>query len=381
MQLSPQVSPSHQSAKSERLASLDLFRGVAIACVFLLHAFEAAFGRATLPWRGWLPDFSPSPEHTPILFLYPLTLGGWGVPLFFVISGFCIHLSANRQPEGGLRGFFSRRLFRIYPPYVVVLLFFALVWPATRTSLHSDWGRTQIVSHLLLVHNFGNATFFGINPSFWSIAVEAQLYVLYPVLLVLVRRFTWRRTLVGLGLFEFMARLLMGLYFSLSENPPPAWLSENPFVHWFSWSLGAVLAEAHLREKPLPLASSPPLLWAGALLVSTLLRPLSMLTFLFGALLAANLLARALAARSAPRGWWVRHLQTAGLCSYSIYLCHEPLMEALANWLPALPGGGYARLLVLVAVWAGLVPLGLLLYRVLEKPGIRLGQAWRRRTA
>ena len=77
----------------------------------------------------------------------------------------------------------------------------------------------------------------------------------------------------------------------------------------------------------------------------------------------------------------MRHLQTAGLCSYSIYLCHEPLMEALANWLPALPGGGYARLLVLVAVWAGLVPLGLLLYRVLEKPGIRLGQAWRRRTA
>jgi peptidoglycan/LPS O-acetylase OafA/YrhL len=374
-----------------RIPSLDLFRGIAIACVFLHHCLYAAFGAFQLPWAGWVADFSFSPGNCPLILLYPLTLGWWGVSLFFVISGFCIHLSANRQAHEGMHGFFTRRFFRIYPPYLAVLLFFAFVWPWTRTSLHSDDGRMQIFSHALLVHNFAGDSIWVFNPSFWSIAVEAQLYVIYPLLLLCVQRWTWSKTIVFLAIGEATLRLNFGIYSSITGQHPPAWLTANPFVYWFSWSLGAMLAEAYLREKPIPLADSSPWLWTGAFLVTSIVRPLNDLGFFVGAVLAANLLARQLAASAPAAGRplspsvtaaheprWKRHLHSAGLCSFSIYLVHEPLLEAFSRtaspYLAGVPGRQWLVFLANVALWFAIVPLGALLYRCVELPSIAFGK-------
>ena len=55
-----------------------------------------------------------------------------GVAIFFVVSGFCIHLSFRRGAPGDWRGFFIRRFFRIYPPYFLAVLIFAFFfWPGT----------------------------------------------------------------------------------------------------------------------------------------------------------------------------------------------------------------------------------------------------------
>jgi peptidoglycan/LPS O-acetylase OafA/YrhL len=382
-------------AAPSRIPSLDLFRGIAIACVFLHHCLDETFGGDQLPWTGWARDFSFSPENRPMILLYPLTVGWWGVSLFFVISGFCIHLSANRQAREGMRGFFTRRLFRIYPPYFAALIFFALIWPWTRTSLHSDFGRMQIVSHALLVHNFAGISFIGINPSFWSIAVEAQLYLIYPLLLLCVRRWTWRKTIVFLAIGEAILRLNFGIYLWLTGNHPPAWVSANPFVFWFSWAIGALLAEAYLREKPIPLADSSPRVWGSAFLVTSVVCPLSDLGFLVGAVFAANLLARQLVAAApaanksgstpasaAPEPRWKRHLQSAGLWSYSIYLVHEPLLRAFAREasprLAAVRGGQWLVFFGSVALWFAIVPLGALLYRWVELPSIAFGKRFLR---
>ena len=48
-----------------------------------------------------------------------------------------------------------------------------------------------MLSHLFLVHNFNPDWYYGINGAFWSIAVESQLYVLYPVLVALASRRGW----------------------------------------------------------------------------------------------------------------------------------------------------------------------------------------------
>jgi peptidoglycan/LPS O-acetylase OafA/YrhL len=54
---------------------------------------------------------------------------GWvGVPIFFTVSGFCIHLSYQRSRENGFKRFFTRRFFRIYPPYLLAVLFFGLIF-------------------------------------------------------------------------------------------------------------------------------------------------------------------------------------------------------------------------------------------------------------
>ena len=378
-----------------RIPSLDLFRGIAIACVFLHHCLGPAFGANQLPWTGWAPDFSLTAENYPLILLYPLTLAWWGMPMFFVISGFCIHLSANRQAREGMRGFFTRRFFRIYPPYFAAMLFFGLVWPGTRASLNSDYGRVQLASHALLVHNFAGLSYFGINPSFWSIAIAAQLYALYPALLMCVRRWTWRKTIVFLAIGEAIVRLLFGIYFTLSGQHPPTWLSANPFVFWFSWALGALLAEAHLREKPLPLADSSPWVWTVVFLVTCIVRPLNDLAFFTGAALAANLIARKLTAdapsanrslstsvTAAREPLWKRHLHSAGLWSFSIYLVHEPLLEAFGRVvsprMAIIPGGRWLVFLASAALWFVIAPLCALLYRWVELPSVAFGKRFLR---
>jgi peptidoglycan/LPS O-acetylase OafA/YrhL len=96
-----------------RLESIDFLRGCAAMGVVLLH----------VALSGSLP-------HAPlwIQIIYGTMLQGWwGVPLFFVISGFCIHLRWAKQQAGkqvdrlDLFDFWKRRLYRLYPPYLIVL--------------------------------------------------------------------------------------------------------------------------------------------------------------------------------------------------------------------------------------------------------------------
>jgi peptidoglycan/LPS O-acetylase OafA/YrhL len=142
--------------------------------VLLVHCLGTAVGYDQLPWLkgSWLPDFQVSKLF---LFLLPLSLGWAGVAAFFVISGFCIHLSFARNPNW--RNFWLRRCFRIYPAYFFALLLFALLFPWSRIHWNLS-GIAQLGSHLLLIHNYNDRSYFGISPAFWSIAVEVQLYLL-----------------------------------------------------------------------------------------------------------------------------------------------------------------------------------------------------------
>jgi peptidoglycan/LPS O-acetylase OafA/YrhL len=96
-----------------RLRSIDLLRGCAALGVAIDHAIIHS---PQLPVERW---FWPM--------YVVLHYGHLGVPLFFVISRFCIHLQAARRRRedsaAGLNfvGFWKRRVFRLYPPYVAAL--------------------------------------------------------------------------------------------------------------------------------------------------------------------------------------------------------------------------------------------------------------------
>jgi len=105
-------------SSTKHLGFLDQIRGVAIIAVFLFHVLRVVTGLSTLPWGTWHSDFEVSKSF---LFLLPFSLGWAGVSIFFVVSGFCIHLSFKQHPEFG--AFFLRRFFRIYPPYFLPCYF------------------------------------------------------------------------------------------------------------------------------------------------------------------------------------------------------------------------------------------------------------------
>lgn len=352
---------------------LDLLRGLAILLVFVFHSISTAYGRDQLPWGPWFRDFNVDRSF---LLLLPATLRP-GVEIFFVLSGFCIHLSFSRLPQWWI--LFQKRFFRIYPPYLAALLFFALVYPITNLHFASWVDAAQFISHLTLLHNFDHRTLYGINASFWSIAIQVQLYALYPLLIALAARFGWRRSLLGIAAIEITLRLTDGVLLTAGGTGLPVWLSGSPLMYWLSWSLGAVVAERYLRGDSL-LIPRISLYALGALAIAcTFFKPLSSMTFLLFALLTAGVMAKLLHnadQRISIPDFLRHHLQQVGIWSFSLYLLHQPLLLAVPQVAAKITSGAYIHPLLLfvlcIASWALIVPIARLFYRLFELPSIAL---------
>lgn len=346
--------------------------------VLAFHWLGATFGYDQLPWKGAIRSFSVA---SAFIVLSPFAFGYLGVAIFFVISGFCIQLSYARSTHAGFQAFYIRRFFRIYPPYLIALLFYAVAFPPTRLGFAKLWDWAQLGSHLLLVHNFDARSFYGINAAFWSIAVEAQLYLLFPMLVALVARLGWKRTLFFIGLVEVSMRTVWGIYVAATGSALPRWFTASPFIYWYSWSIGAYLADQFLHARPLPFSRAPLGLWLALVLVSYFVKPLPVFTFLFVCILTCACIAKFLTkagGRSRTLPSYLGPLRTIGLWSYSLYLLHQPLVcwgVKLLNQPPVSSQAHY--FLVCFSFFLSfliMVPLSYLYYRFCELPSISLGR-------
>ena len=396
---------------------LDHLRGVAILAVLVFHTLGMAFGYDALPWKGWGRDFSG--QATFLCFLPLGMCAQAGVAIFFVVSGFCIHLSFQQQGQRW-SGFFLRRFFRIYPAYLLALAFSLLIL-ATNPGLdffsREFW--TQLLSHVFLVHNFDPATIYGANAALWSLAVEAQLYLLYPVLVLLVGRIGWLRVMGVLAGGELLIRGLDGWTQTVGASNAVAgqvsWLLANsPLGYWFSWALGAFIADAWSKQQRMPFLKISPLLWLGLAFASYFAKPLCVLQFPLFALATAAILARGLkgsfhddiematkrpvgarglpakhgtsAGRVPSRNGWpagipafsLGLLKHIGWWSYSLYLLHQPLLHVYSHlivWaVPAENRPPPVAYLLLMVTWLAIIPFSFLWYKIIEVPGIALGK-------
>jgi peptidoglycan/LPS O-acetylase OafA/YrhL len=371
---------------------LDQCRGAAMFLVLFCHS--------TLAFRGVLNDgiYDPVkflgqtlagkislPIVIEFLFFYPCRACGWlAVAAFFVVSGFCIHLSYSQPAKPDLGAFYIRRFFRIYPPYVVMLLVFGLLFPYSQIvfSRWSDWVR--LAAHLLLIHNL--SVYLGaVSASFWTIPVETQLYLLFPVLLILVRRYSFAKALWVVGIIQFSLQVATALFFNL-YNAPPFLISASPFYYWWSWSLGAYLVDAYLKGQPLPFQRVSPWLWFVAAMATSGFAAHEF-CFPFFALTTVSIFARILTKKSGGErlSWFGQFLRITGLWSYSIYLIHHPLLVAVGEgYKHFFPGIENNPILMFFAMLSGAViilPLGGLSYHFLEKPSIAWGKRVLKRRA
>jgi peptidoglycan/LPS O-acetylase OafA/YrhL len=158
-----------------RVGGLDGIRGLAALFVVLHHAFLRSFPGYPVnsgpAWAGWL--------------IY----GRIAVVVFIVVSGFSLAVSPARHEWrlGSTSTFARRRAWRILPPYWAALVFSLmmawLIWPQPGTGIPN--GRSVIVNGLLLQDVIDAPS---PNRAFWSIAIEAQLYLVFPLLLLFIRR-------------------------------------------------------------------------------------------------------------------------------------------------------------------------------------------------
>jgi len=171
-----------------RIATIDGLRGIAIVLVVWLHVWQISWQSATIPLIHF--SFQPIAET-----------GFLGVALFFFISGFVLtlpyvqaHLAGTAPPS--LRHFAGRRFLKIVPSYVLCIAVMIAIGYQTYASA-SDAVR-DVGFHLLFIHDWFGVTNGSINSVMWSLGVEVQFYVLFPLLiLAFVRKPLW----TGLALF------------------------------------------------------------------------------------------------------------------------------------------------------------------------------------
>lgn len=367
----------------KHLELLDQLRGIAILAVLLFHSLSTVYGYDVLPWNGWFRGFSVPDSFWCFL---PISIFNVGVPVFFVVSGFCIHASFQQQGQQW-DSFFIRRLFRICPAYLVALGFFTLLYMHHfRLDLWSGPVWTQLLAHSFFVHNYSTSTIGAVNGSFWSMAVEFQLYLIYPVLLFLVGKLGWRRALGILAAIEILIRAANGIVETLGAAETAAgqvsWMFFiSPLGYWFSWAMGAALADAFLKNEPLPFLRSPLKLWLGLVLASYFVRPLDGFQFLLFALITATVISRQLSKAKSENKLPAKKfalLQKIGLWSYSIYLLHQPLLNvysyAINRLIAAENRPALIAFLIVVFTWSIVIPLSYLWYQILELNGIAWGK-------
>lgn len=304
--------------------------------------------------------------------------GGFvGVDIFFVISGFLITGIVQKeivQDRFTFAGFYQRRIRRIFPALFVVLLLTLLA--GLVILLPSDLallGRSVVATIVFASNLFfwRNSGYFDTsaenNPLLhtWSLAVEEQFYILFPVLLLLIHRYVpgRRKMLLWMATVGSFALCVLIQYYR-----PSATFYLSPFRAW-ELSLGALLAVGALpapnrrwqRECMAALGAS---LIAGALLF---IQPDERFP---GWRAAVPVLGSVLIIQAGTAGdsfvqrlLRVRPMVFVGLISYSLYLWHWPLL-VYANFLNQFGELGSIRWVLLV--------LALLLasgsYFIVEKP-------------
>ena len=316
-----------------------------------------------------------------ILFHAGTTLlsGGFvGVDVFFVISGYlitCLLIEDLARGRFSLLDFYERRARRILPAlFFVIAACIPLAWLILMPSDMINFARS-IVAVIFFCSNilfWRESGYFDISSEMkpllhtWSLSVEEQFYIFFPLFLVFVWKFGRRFTVVSLA-------AVLGLSFVLAhwavDQKPSAAFYMLPFRAW-ELMVGS-LAAVWLRDRSTPLAAGLAQ-WLSLLGLAMIIVPVFMYgehTPFPGVNAIAPVAGTALIILCAQPGTLAYRLLSArsmvgvGLISYSAYLWHQPLLAfAKYYFYPAPP---YALLMLLAA--ASLV-LAWLTWKYVEAP-------------
>jgi peptidoglycan/LPS O-acetylase OafA/YrhL len=363
------------------IPSLDGVRGLAILLVLFSHLFSS-----NLTTGSKFFDLLSAIRESSYI----------GVNLFFVLSGFLITgilLDTLDRPHF-FKNFYSRRALRIFPLYYGFLILLLLL----THPFHLDWSGWQYF-YLTYTSNlaFLKIEHFDLHPfnikHFWSLQVEEQFYLLWPILIFRIRRIP---TLIKLCLLACAGSLIFRIIaVSLRPHYPvlhlPYWL---PYGATFSCADNLLfgcclcaLLRTPSRQRILSLAPRVFLVCTSALAVISyfcrgLLWQHTFLVPSFGFTLIpiafAALIAMAIRPGSQTQRLFTnRTLRFFGKYSYGIYILHYSVYEALTGPIrhyvdSHLHSKALAILVGAVVVMVVTIPLAVLSYHFYEAPFLRL---------
>jgi peptidoglycan/LPS O-acetylase OafA/YrhL len=376
--------PKTTTTSSSHIAALDGIRGLAFCMVFAFHFGLDAIPRDTL-------------DHA----ILGVTRSSWtGVDLFFVLSGFLITgiLLDTRGSERYFRNFYARRTLRIFPLYygilIAALIVVPLLFPRARTidtiaelRANQAWFWTYTINiRIAALHSWDPAVP-GRLMHFWSLAVEEQFYLIWPLIVLLAGRRKLLWVCASIVVLSFIARVLL----QMADHGPVAGHAYVPYLASYvllparadALAIGAAVAcllrapggYQKMRRIAKPVALVSALAVLALALPNGALTPYDRTVQLIGypltAILASAIIVLAIdpAAGFARRFCEWRPLRWIGTYAYGMYVFHYPIRyvmgatrlrpDRLFPQLPSvMPGlivygtiGFLATLLVATASW------------------------------
>jgi len=308
-------------------------------------------------------------------------LWGYGVHLFFVISGLCFYLVLSRQPVFDWRAaaeFWKKRWLRIAPTFYVACMVYGWV---NYSQFQHDLIYRLFFNFIFLQDHVPNTRIEGI---FWSLAVEWHFYLLLPLIFLLIIRIGVPRTVVSILCLHMLLNLWhYKFHYPYKEIPFKAdswwfttycnlghfawgilvgWLyTTRKLVRFFSrwWSLLVGLALAYAGR--IFIYSQALVLEGSERYIFQATGPLLM-TMGFACMIFSCLENEALS-----RIWGNRVLASLGKISYSFYLWHALVLEivyrAFKDHLPWTAAGVFTLMAAALAI---LIPFSYLSFRLLE---------------
>lgn len=357
--------PEETRRARPKLPSLDGWRAIAILIVLASHMWAS----------------TGSPLHG-LLWQKISSQGNLGVRIFFTLSGFLITWllldEHSRLGEISLRSFYMRRIFRIFPVYYLYLTVLAA---AQMVHVYRDQGTTWLGALTFTRNWIGQGD--SATGHLWSLAVEEQFYLVWPILLVLAdlyhrRRLAW--TILGIVIVAAIA----------SRAIPcggPSILCRTVFHPNSALRYADCLAIGCLGAFLYSRVPSPQALSRVAAPTFALLLVLSTFIETRPGGLGASVLINAQAwiaiaalvfSINAGSGAWFKLLNARpvafmGVISYSLYIWHVLFLQKYTG--AAFPLGIFANWWLW---WVAAILLASVSYYGFERPLLKRGKRWRR---
>lgn len=318
---------------------------------------------------------------------------GNGVPLFYIVSAFGLFVgySGKIETRQELREFYLRRFLRIAPLFYFTMLFYI---PLCRAM----WGTTiplsQFVSSALFVFNFVPNHVTGFVMASWSIGVEMAFYAILPLLVFAITGLV--RSVIFLAVAVFLAAN-WALAFQGTAGALALFAHFSLMAHLFYFAAGIAGHYVWLRLRRTSPQIGRIVFGTSLLTIVGLICFASQIAVFFGTILgpsggsgvktawALTLAGAVVGVSLHPQKWFVNPVaKILGNASFSIYLWH-PVVIVILDRLglyrtiyASFDGASMPFLASVMATLAVLIPLSLLSYRYIERPGIALGARFSR---
>jgi peptidoglycan/LPS O-acetylase OafA/YrhL len=341
-----------QKATNLRVSSIDAMRGLAALLVVIYHARVTFFvGLQELYQRHGFLTLNP---NTWIGYLtFPIKFAYIAVPIFFVLSGYCIHRKGaqqlatfkSSQAKTSIQinwiSFLKRRFERIYPVYFSVLIFGYLIDLYISYRQGSDFWIYHFFPNISSQSNsllsFLASLFtlqgilqpqFGTNGVFWTLVVEMHFYLLYPLLFQLSKKYSPEVVLMT----AFFANTLYLTFIHVFDIHLPYEGANHPvfLAYWFTWCCGFYLAEVESGTAKLKNLSSfslslPLFFGISSLLFFVFLKTQTLFELSFS-LISFSIVGMVI--MTSHLNFWKYpifvKLEEIGIFSYSLYAFHIP---------------------------------------------------------